>query len=256
MKVMSRLRHLLAFALLLAAGPLAAESVHVAVASNFVAPMERIARLFEDSTGHTLKLSSGSSGRFATQIRNGAPFEVFLSADSSSPAALESEGLGVAGSRYTYALGRLVLWSARAGVVDAEGAVLRNGSFNKLSLANPKLAPYGAAAEEVLRNLHLVEATRARWVMGENIAQAYQFVFTGNADLGFVALSQVMDAGTGKPAGGSWWLVPPELHDPIRQDILLLQAGRDSTAAQALLQFMRSAEVRSLISDYGYGLEP
>lgn len=246
--------------LLLLSLPSRADEINVAVASNFTAPMRQIAALFESRTGHKLNLSFGASGRFHAQISNGAPFDLFLSADQDKPQALEAAGYAVAGTRFTYALGRLVLWSANPELVDAQGEILARGTFNKLALANPALAPYGAAAVEVLEHLGLVEATRPKWVQGENIAQVFQFVFTANAELGFVALSQLKDVqmaggssdSAGGAAGGSAWIVPVDLHAPIRQDAVLLKTAQGNAAAQELWEFLRSAEVLQIIESYGY----
>jgi molybdate transport system substrate-binding protein len=235
-----------------------AESVNVAVAANFVSTFTLLKAQFEASSGHTLKISSGSSGRFYAQIKNGAPFHVFFSADQSTPQRLEAEGLVVAGSRLTYAVGALVLWSANPGlVVDGvlDGAqVLQGGEFNKLALANPRLAPYGVAALDVLTALALREATRSRWVQGENIAQTYQFVSTGNADVGFVALSQIRlsQLREGEAMRGAAWLIPAELYRPIMQDAGLLRRGETNQAAQALLRYVRGAEARVIIEANGY----
>jgi molybdate transport system substrate-binding protein len=227
-----------------------AAEVSVAVAANFTAPMQKIAARFEQDTGHKAVLAFGSTGRFYAQIRNGAPFQVLLSADDETPARLEREGAGVAGSRFTYAIGRLVLWSSQPGLVDAQGAVLKSGQFDKLALADPKLAPYGAAAIEALGALGLLDALRPRFVQGENIAQAHQFVATGNASLGFVARSQVF--ADGRVTSGSAWVVPANLHTPIRQDALLLDKGRDNPAAAALLQYLRGDRARDVMRAYGY----
>jgi molybdate transport system substrate-binding protein len=231
------------------AGPavLAAE-VQVAVAANFTAPMQKIAPLFEADTGHKARLAFGSTGRFYAQIRNGAPFDVLLAADDETPARLEREGQG--GSRFTYAIGRLVLWSRQPALVDDQGEVLRSGRFEKLALADPKLAPYGGAAIETLTKLGVVDTLRPRFVQGENIAQTWQFVATGNAQLGFVALSQVWADGRLKE--GSAWLVPATLYSPIRQDALLLNRGRDNAAAGALLQYLRGDKARAILKAYGY----
>ncbi len=226
------------------------EELHVAVASNFTAPMKDIVKSFERETGYRVRLSFGASGKFYAQIRNGAPFQVFLSADQAKPKALEREGWTAEGTRFTYALGALALWSRQPDRVDSRGQVLREGDFNKLALANPRLAPYGAAAVEVLQSLGLAEATRPRWVQGENIAQTYQFVHTGNADIGFVALSQVLENGELK--GGSVWRVPSSHHSPIRQDAVLLKTGADSEAAKALLTFLQSDTAERIIQGYGY----
>ena len=228
-----------------------ADEVTVAVAANFAAPMARIAEGFSAATGHTLKLSAGSTGKFYSQIVAGAPFEVLIAADDETPKKLIAEGHAVAGSNFTYAIGVLVLWSARPGFVDDQGAVLASGRFAKLAIANPKLAPYGRAGMEVLKARGLTDALTPKLVTGESIAQAYQFVSTGNAELGFVALSQV--ALPGKPLSGSYWRVPAHLHGEIRQDAVLLKPGEKSAAAAALLAYLKSAPASALIQRYGYG---
>lgn len=241
----------LAAAVLLASAARAAE-VSVAVAANFSAPMQKIAAAFTLDTGHKAVLAFGSTGRFHAQVRNGAPFQVLLAADDETPARLAAEGLALPASRFTYATGRLVLWSAQAGVVDGQGEALRKAGFDKLAIADPRLAPYGAAAMEVLTRLGLLPALQAKIVQGENISQAYQFTATGNAQLGFVALSQVMV--DGRIAKGSAWVVPAELHAPIRQDAVLLTAGKDNPAATALLQYLRGDAARAIIRAHGYAL--
>jgi len=228
-----------------------AETVSVAVASNFTAPMKAIVAEFEKSTGHHAQLSFGSSGKFFAQIRHGAPFDVFLSADDQKPAKLEAAGMSVPDSRFTYALGTIVLWSARPGFVDAQGAVLKSGDFQHLALANPKLAPYGEAAREVMQKRGVWSSLRRKLVLGENIAQTYQFVASGNAGLGFVALSQVMQ--DGHIQAGSAWIVPATLYSPIRQDAVLLNRGKHNAAAKALLDYLKSAPARAIIRSYGYG---
>lgn len=245
-------RQLLLFIFFLASAnaPTLAEELTVAVASNFTAAMKEIAAEFEKASGHRVKLAFGSSGKFYAQIKNGAPFQVFFSADTAKPTALERDGLAVPGSRFTYAEGSLALWSADPALVDDRTSVLKRGQFRKLALANPKLAPYGQAAVEVLRNLDLEETTRAKWVQGENIAQTYQFVATGNADLGFVALSQVVRGGRVKE--GSAWIVPGDLYSAIRQDAVLLQRGAESDGAAEFLQFVRGEKARAIIESYGY----
>ena len=227
-----------------------ADDVAVAVAANFTAPMQRLVPLFEQQTGHGLVVSYGSTGKLAAQIRNGAPFEVFLAADDETPERLERAGDGVGGSRFTYAVGRLVLWSRQPGLVDAGGEVLRGDGFDRLAIADPRLAPYGAAAVQTLRALGLYERLQSRLVTGENITQAHQFVATGNAPLGFIALSQVY--ADGRIGSGSAWVVPARLHQPIVQQALLLQKGRDNPAAAALLRFLRSEPVLALIRSFGY----
>lgn len=228
-----------------------ADTVSVAVAANFTAPMQKIAAAFETDTGHKAELSFGATGKFYAQITHGAPFQVLLSADDTTPARLEREGKAVAPSRFTYAIGTLVLWSAQPGTVDAKGDVLKSGDFKHLAIANPKLAPYGAAALQVMEKLGVATALQPRLVQGENIAQTFQFVSTGNAQLGFVALSQVM--ADGKIRSGSAWQVPASLHEPIRQDAVLLMPGKDSAAASALLTYLRGSKARAIIQSYGYG---
>ncbi len=229
-----------------------AGEVAVAVAANFSLPMQRIAAEFEQDTGHKARLSVGATGKFYAQIRNGAPFAVFLSADEATPERLVAEGAAVPGSRFSYAIGRLALWSARPGWVDAQGAVLKQGRFQHLAIANPKTAPYGAAAIEVLGKLGLLEALRPKFVQGENIAQAQQFIASGNAELGFIALSQVWRDGA--LGAGSAWIVPSALHSPLRQDAVLLLPGRDNPAARALLAYLRGDKARTLIRGFGYDL--
>ena len=225
-----------------------AGEVQVAVAANFAAPMEKLAPMFALETGHNAVLSFGSTGKFYAQIRNGAPFEVLLAADDETPAKLEREGQGA--GRFTYAVGRLALWSRQAGVVDADGAVLKGGRFDKLAVADPKLAPYGAAAIEAMTKLGLLESLRPKFVQGENISQAYQFAATGNAALGFVALSQIW--ADGKLKEGSAWVVPATMHAPIRQDAIVLVKGKDSAAAKALEQYLRSDKAKAVIRSFGY----
>lgn len=236
--------------LALAARGVFAAEVQVAVAANFSAPMQRIAADFEQATGHQAKLAFGSTGKFYAQIRHGAPFDVLLAADDETPAKLEKEGMAVAGSRFTYSIGRLALWSAKPGYVDDKGEVLKQGAFKHLAIASPKLAPYGAAAVETLNRLGLQAALQPKFVQGENIAQTFQFVSTGNAELGFVALSQVIEGG--KLKRGSAWIVPPGLHAPIRQDAVVLARGRDNPAALALMKYLKQDQARAIIKAYGY----
>ncbi|MBT9485908.1 MAG: molybdate ABC transporter substrate-binding protein [Rubrivivax sp.] len=222
----------------------------VAVAANFAGPMARIAAEFTATTGHTLKLSSGATGKFYTQIVQGAPFDVLLSADDETPRRLVNEDHAVAGTAFTYAIGQLVLWSATPGLVDEQGAVLGAATWRHLAIANPKVAPYGAAAMQVLQARGLADTLAPRLVTGESIAQAYQFVATGNAELGFVALSQV--AVPGQPAKGSMWRVPSALYGEIRQDAVLLKPGAQNPAAAALLAYLKTAPARALIEAHGY----
>lgn len=239
----------LAFAALTACAA-QADEVQVAVAANFTAPVQAIATAFEKDTGHKLVPSFGATGQFYTQIKNGAPFEVFLAADDTTPEKLEKEGDTVAGSRFTYATGTLALWSAKEGYVDANGDVLKANQFEHLSIANPKAAPYGLAATEVLDHLKLTDAVKAKIVEGQNISQAYQFVSTGNAELGFVALSQVYK--DGKLTGGSAWIVPAQLHSPIKQDAVILTKGRDNAAAKALMDYLKGPQAAAIIKSFGY----
>ncbi len=239
---------LIAAALL--AGAAQAETISVAVASNFTAPMQKIAAEFAKDTGHKAELSFGATGKFYAQINNGAPFGVLLSADDTTPARIASEGKGVADSRFTYAIGKLVLWSKQDGYVDAKGEVLKTGQFQHIAIANPKLAPYGMAAEQTLSKLGLLEQIKPKFVQGENIGQTYQFAATGNAELGFVALSQVME--DGKINSGSAWLVPAAMHDPIRQDAIILNNAKDNAAAKALMDYLQGDKARAIISAYGY----
>ncbi|HMA12404.1 MAG TPA: molybdate ABC transporter substrate-binding protein [Steroidobacteraceae bacterium] len=230
--------------------PAYADQAQVAVASNFAAPMKILATQFQRATGHMLVLSTGATGKFYAQIKNGAPFDVLLAADDEVPARLEREGAG--NGRFTYAIGRLVLWSPQSGLIDGTSAVLTQNRFRRLAVANPKLAPYGAAAGEVLARLGLADAVHGKLVIGENIAQTYQFVASGNADLGFVALSQVMQ--DDNSASGSAWIVPNDLHAPIRQDAVLLNHGANNAAARALLDYLKSPPARAVIKRYGYDL--
>lgn len=225
--------------------PIAADQVNVAVAANFTAPMKEIAAAFAEATGHQAVLSFGSTGKLYTQIVNGAPFVVFLAADQERPERLEREGLAT--GRFTYASGRLVLWSRSPGYVDADGRILFDGDFRRLAIANPKTAPYGSAAMQVIDGLGLGDRLTPRLVRGDSIAQTHQFVATGNAELGFVALAQVVLDQT-----GSQWPVPQSMHDPIRQDAVLLRSGAEQPAAQALMDFLHGAQARSIIARYGY----
>ena len=231
----------------LAAGPALAAEVKVAVAANFTDPAKAIAARFKARTGHDATLSFGSSGQFYTQIANGAPFGVFLSADRERPEKAEAEGLGVVGSRFTYAVGRLVLYSKTPGLVDGKGAVLKTARFQKIAIADPKTAPYGLAAVETMRKLGVDQALAPRLVQGTSITQAYQFVDTGAAELGFVALSQV--AGR---KGGSRWTVPANNHTPIDQQAVLLKTAAGDPAAAAFMAFLKGAEAKAIVRKYGY----
>ena len=231
-----------------------AEEVRVAVATNFLATAKEIISHFEQDTAHVAVLSSGSSGKLYVQIKNGAPFDVFFSADVERPALLEEEGFAVRGSRFTYAVGRLTLWSADPDLIDKNGkAVLSDGTFERLALANPKTAPYGTAAQNTLQALGFWGHVKDRIVQGENIGQTFQFVFSTNAELGFVALSQVLN---GKINGaGSRWDVPEGLHDPLRQQAVLLVNGQGNDAARAFLSYVKGPTALTIIQRFGYGVE-
>lgn len=245
MRLMTRL--LAVLIVLFAAGSALAAETKVAVAANFAEPAKVIAARFKARTGHDATLSFGSSGQFYAQIANGAPYEVFLSADRERPEKAEAEGLGVAGSRFTYAIGRLVLYSKTPGLVDGRGAVLSQGRFQKLAIADPRTAPYGVAAVETMKKRRVYDALRPRLVQGTSITQAYQFVETGAAEVGFVAASQLIGV-----KGGSRWLVPAGDHTPIDQQAVLLKSGANSAAAQAFIRFLKGPEARAIIQRYGY----
>ena len=229
-----------------------AAEAQIAVAANFAEPIKAIAAVLQKTTGHTLKISTGASGAFYTQIKNGAPFDVFLSADNERPELLEKDGLTQPGTRFTYATGKLVLWSVDANRVDAKGEVLKSSTLGKVAYANPKTAPYGAAAVQVMERLGLAPSLTPKLVQGESIGQTYSFVKTGNADVGFVALSQVLEGGRLKE--GSVWMVPQSHYDPLRQDAVVLTRGAQNEAAQALVQLLQSPNIKNLIRSYGYAL--
>jgi molybdate transport system substrate-binding protein len=254
MMITKNFRVLTAIALLTVGTISQAETTIVAVAANFTKPMTEIADAFEKKTGHSASLSFGASGKFVAQIENAAPFEVFLAADDKSTAKVLQDGFAVANTDFTYAIGKLVLWSATAGLVDDKGEVLAKGGFKHIALADPKLAPYGAAALEILKTKNLLDKLQPLFVLGENISQTYQFVSTANAELGFVALSQVIDPEKGKILNGSAWQVPENLYTPIKQNALLLKKGEGNPAAPALIEFLKSTEAKAIISKYGYGL--
>jgi len=243
-------RFLAAFVGLVFCSTALAEEAHVAVAANLAAPMRILAADFERTTGHKLLLSAGASGKLYAQIKSGAPFDVFLSADEEAAVALEKEGAAVKGSRFTYAIGRLVLWSAKPELVDGQGRVLASGDFKHLALASPHLAPYGAAAEQTLTRLGLLATLRPRLVQGESIGQTYGFVASGNAELGFVALSQVYE--NGRIGKGSAWIVPADLYRPLRQDAVLLLPGRGKPVAMTLMAFLKSDQAKTVLRSFGY----
>lgn len=245
MRALTRL--IAALVLTLAAVPAFAAETRVAVAANFAEPAKAIAARFKARTGHDATLSFGSSGQFYTQIANGAPYEVFLSADRERPEKAEADGLGVTGSRFTYAIGRLVLFSKTPGLVDGRGAVLAQGRFQKIAIADPRTAPYGVAAVETMRKRRVYDALRPKIVQGTAIAQAYQFVDTGAAEVGFLALSQVVGV-----KGGSRWIVPATDHTPIDQQAVLLKTGAGNAAARAFMAFLKGPEAKAIIRRYGY----
>ncbi|WP_313572380.1 molybdate ABC transporter substrate-binding protein [Comamonas terrigena] len=244
------LRHLTLACAVLLAGAAHADEVSVAVAANFTAPMQKIAAQFEKDTGHKAVLSFGATGKFYAQISNGAPFGILLAADDTTPEKIAKEGKGVDASRFTYAIGQLVLWSKQAGYVDDKGAVLQRNDWQHIAIANPKLAPYGLAAMETLGKLGLTAQVQPKTVLGENIGQTYQFTASGNAQLGFVALSQVME--DGKIREGSAWIVPASMHEPIRQDAIVLNSAKDNAAAKALMDYLKGDKARAIIKSYGY----
>ena len=239
-----------ALTLLACTAPALADEIQVAVAANFTAPMQQIAAAFQEETGHVVKASFGATGKLYAQIKNGAPFEVLLAADDKTPTKLVEEGAAVKDSQFTYAIGTLVLWSAKPDFVDDAGQVLKTGDFNKVAIANPKLAPYGVASIETLTALGLLDAIEPKFVMGQSISQTFQFVDTGNAELGFVALSQVME--DGKIKKGSAWVVPGKFHEPIRQDAVILNNGKDKPAAAALMDFLKGEKAQAVITSFGY----
>jgi molybdate transport system substrate-binding protein len=231
------------------AGSAEAAKTHVAVAANFTEPAREIAARFREKTGHEAVLIFGASGAFLTQITHDAPFEVFLSADEERPRLAVEQGFAVADSRFTYAIGKLVLWSRVLDVTDGK-ATLSAHKFSKLAIANPKSAPYGAAAVETMKALGVFDALQRRLVRGNSISQAFQFVDTRNAELGFVALAQLHGV-----TAGTRWLVPENLHSPIRQDAVLLKRGANDEASKAFLAFLKGPEARAIIESFGYSVE-
>lgn len=222
-------------------------ALRIAVAANFLAPAEALVSEFEEKTGHRVLLSAGSTGQMYAQIRNGAPYDLFLAADAKRPAMLEEEGEALADSRFTYAVGKLALWTSQPSLMDGSPNVLRKGSFRHIAMANPELAPYGEAARESLQNLGVWKELKNRVVLGTNVSQTYQFIHTGNAELGFIAFSQL-----GKCNGkGSCWVVPSTLHSPILQQAVLLE---ENPIAREFARFLRSAEAIEIIEDHGYGV--
>ena len=232
-------------------GAACGDQVRVAVASNFAECLEALTPIFEESTGHQLVVSRGSTGRHFAQIKSGAPFDVFFAADSLRPTLLENEGLVVPGSRFTYAEGRLALWIPGAGPEDKRpmAAILQATEFDHLAIANPRLAPYGLAAKQALENLGLWEELRPRLVMGQNVGQTWQFVASGNAEVGFVAYPQVLSA----PAmRGRWWKIDPPLHDPILQQAVVIKNAENAAAGAQLLEFLKGFVAHATLIKFGY----
>ena len=233
--------------------PLQASEVSVAVSSDFAAPMERLVPLFQKESGHTIKVTLGASGKLNQQIRGKVPFDVFLSADEELPRLLIQDGLAVTGSRFVYATGSLVLWSAQPGLVDEKASVLNKGNFNMLAIANPRFSPYGVAAKETLTKLTMWNSIQGKLTKGENVTETRQLVVTEKADMAFIALSQLMRGGK-MSEGGSWWLVPSEMHKPISQNAVLLTGAKDPAAAKAFLAFLKSEKARVVLRGFGYEL--
>lgn len=254
MLLKKRSQLLTVLALLIAFTNSQAATTLAAVASDFTKPMKEIITAFEKATGHSAKTSYGSSGKFFTQIQNGAPFEVYLSANEKYPQELEKSGFAVPNSQFTYAIGKLALWSAKPDFVDQQGAVLQAANFKHIAIADPAHAPYGVVAEDVMQQLGVLEKLRPLFVMGENIAQTFQFVSTGNAELGFVGLAQVIDPDSGKIGSGSGWIIPGNMHRPFCQTAQLLSKGAENPAATALLAFLKSPEALAIIKKYGFDL--
>lgn len=244
------IRLLLTLSLLVATGTVLAGEVRLAVATNFHEAAERLAAQFTEATGHSSRISYGSTGKLYAQIRHGAPFDVFLAADQERPQLMEQNGSAVPGTRFTYAVGKLVLWSPDPEAFTDPVAFLREGNFRRLAIANPKTAPYGLAARQTLESLGLWTAMEGKLVRGESIAQTFQFVATGNARAGFVALAQLRDG----QGGGASWEVPDTYHDPIAQQAILLERGRNNEAARAWLEFLASREAQDIIRQYGYDI--
>lgn len=226
-----------------------AGTLNVAVASNFTDAANEIAQAFATSGVHQAILSFGATGQLYTQIVQGAPFEVLLAADDIRPSQAVTDGLGVSGSVFTYAIGRLALYSTVQDVAHGD-QVLQAGSFDHIAIANPETAPYGKAAVQTMQALGVIEALQSKIVQGQNIGQAYQFIASGNAELGFVSLGQISQA-----AAGTSWIVPQEFYEPIRQDAVLLKSGADNPAALAFLEFLRSDEALAIIEKYGYAVD-
>lgn len=233
--------------------PVLADEVQVAVAANFAIPLKSLGDAFSKASGHTVLISPEATGKLYAQIINGAPYDVFLSADQATPRKLGNEGNAIASAQFTYAIGKLVLWSAHPNTVDTEGQVLKKGHFKHLAIANAKTAPYGAAAISVMQKLGVHDSLQPKFVQGENIAQTFQFVSTGNAELGFVALSQVYK--DGKINTGSAWVIDSSFYTPIKQDAILLAKGKRHAAAIAFMNYLKSDDARKMIQQFGYEID-
>ena len=232
--------------------PIYAAEINAAITANFAVPMEHLAALFKKESGHTIKINAAASGKLYAQIKGGAAFDIFLSADEELPKRLIQEGSAIAGSRIVYATGRLVLWSAQPGLVDDKGSVLNNGNFEKLAIPNPAYSPYGMAAKETLTKLTMWNAMQKKLKKGEDVIQTYQLATSERAELAFIPLSLIMH--DGKVTTGSWWLVPPELHNPVKQSAVLLSAAQEPAAAKALLAFLKSDKAKAVMRGFGYEL--
>lgn len=229
--------------------------IRLAVATNFAEPAQALADAFAAETGRKVLISTGATGTLYAQINAGAPFDVLLAADAERPALLEASGRGVAGTRQTYAIGRLVLWSRKQAVLSSGDCaeILRTATFERLAMADPKLAPYGLAAQQALTRLGLWETLQSRLIFGANVGQAHAMVATGNAELGLVALSLAISARNG---GGRHVVVPADLHEPIRQDMIALPGGHDGEAGRAFARFLKTAAARAIVERFGYEAAP
>jgi molybdate transport system substrate-binding protein len=231
---------------------LTADEVKIAVAANFTDVTRIIARLFEKETGHTTKVSYGSTGKLYSQIEHGAPYELFLAADTARPIKAENEGLAVTGSHFVYAKGKLALWSIDPDAFESGETYLKQANLKHLALANPKTAPYGQAALEVMQNIGSLAELESKLVKGDSISQTFQFVATGNANAGFVALSQIK---AWKGEAGSLWEIPQAYYAPIDQAAVMLKKGASNPAATAFLEFLKGKTARGVITEFGYGVE-
>jgi molybdate transport system substrate-binding protein len=250
--VMKQIPHIILTGIMLFSIQVYADEVRIAVAANFIDATRGLVPMFERTTGHTTKISYGSTGKLYSQIEHGAPFELFLAADTQRPIKAEKEGLAVTGSRFIYAKGKLVLWSAQPNRFDSGETYLKTSNFKHIALANPKTAPYGQAAIQVLEHINQFDLLTPKLVMGDSIAQTFQFAATGNADAGFVALAQIKGW---KGEIGTLWEIPTDYYAPINQAAVLLKKGASNPAARAYLEFLKSDKAREVIKKYGYGVD-